>query len=394
MRLATKHLSALEIKAISKPGLHAVGTVPGLYLKVDARGNKSWVLRALIGIRRRSMGLGGYPAVPLAEACKKAREARVLIEQGQDPIETRQAAKSGFRTITFAEASKRFIASKETEWKNKKHAQQWRNTLKTYASEINSLPVSAISTPHVLGVLEKIWITKTTTATRVRERIEKVLDWATAMNLRTGENPARLKGNLDKLLPAAKKISTVKHHASLPWRDTPRFIAALKTKGKISARALEFTILTACRTGEVLGARWEEIDLESKRWTIPSSRMKSGREHQVPLNEKSMSVISGLPRVSEFIFTANGNTPLSNMTMLNLLKTMKDSVTVHGFRSTFRTWAAEETNHPSEVCEAALAHRVGDDTELSYKRTDYFNRREVLMQEWADFLHSDIKEDS
>lgn len=333
------------------------------------------------------MGLGSYPAVPLAEACKKAREAREQIEKGIDPIEVRKTAKSGLQTISFAEASRRYIASKEPEWKSKKHAQQWRNTLATYAEEINHLPVSVIGVPEICDLLSKIWTTKNQTATRVRERIERVLDWATVMKFRSGENPARWKANLDNLLAAPKKVQKAKHFESLPWDKTPQFIDQLQARPELSARALEFTILTACRTQEVLHARWEEFDLSNRRWVIPADRMKAGREHHVPLSDEALRVLSYLPTREGLLFSSKGIKPLSNMTMLNLLKSMTNKSTVHGFRSTFRTWAAEQTNHPREVCEAVLAHKVGDDTELRYKRTDFFARREALMQEWADFLY-------
>lgn len=386
MRKASKDLSALQIRDLKKQGLHAVGTVSGLNLKIDSEGNKSWVLRVLIGGRRRSMGLGGYPSVSLSQAHQKARDARRLIDEGVDPIEARRESKSELRTISFAEAATKYIAAKEPEWKNVKHIQQWRNTIDQYTKPIKLMPVSLITTQHIVDLLEEIWIEKNETASRLRGRIEAILDWATVRKYRSGENPARWKGHLDSLLASPKKIAKVKHHKALDWRDIPEFMCELVGDECVSSKALQFTILTASRTSEVIGARWSEIDFDKKVWTVPEERMKSMKQHRVALSNASINLLNTLNKNGEYIFSNNGVKHMSNMGMLTLLKRMKKDFTVHGFRSTFRDWAAETTNFPRDVCEAALSHAIGGDVELSYKRTDFLERRFLLMEEWASFI--------
>ncbi len=386
MRKASKDLTAIEIKELKKTGLHAVGTVPGLNLKIDNSGNKSWVLRVLIGGRRRSMGLGGYPAVSLAVAHQKAREARKLIDSGVDPIQSRKESKSDLRTITFGQAAERYIAAKEPEWRNIKHAQQWRNTINQYTKSIKSMPVSMITTQHVVDLLDEIWLEKNETASRLRGRIESILDWATVRKYRNGENPARWRGHLESLLASPKKIAKVKHHEAIDWRKMPDFICELMKEGTMASNALLFTILTCSRTSEVTGAKWDEVDFEKSIWTIPAMRMKTGKVHRVALSKKAVEVLRSISNDYEYIFTISGRKNISNMTMLNLLKRMGKDFTVHGFRSTFRDWAAETTNYPRDVCESALSHATGNSVELSYKRTDYLDKRYKLMQDWADYI--------
>lgn len=388
MRKASKDLSAQQIKDLKKQGLHAVGTVSGLNLKIDSDGNKSWVLRVLIGGRRRSMGLGGYPSVSLSQAHQKARDARKLIDDGIDPIEARRESKSELRTISFGEAASRYIAAKQPEWKSIKHAQQWRNTIDQYAKSIKLMPVSLITTQHVVDLLEKIWIEKNETASRLRGRIEAILDWATVRKYRNGENPARWKGHLDSLLASPKKVSKVKHHKALNWRDISSFMNELVNHDGIASKALQFTILTASRTSEVTGAKWAEIDFQKKVWIVPAERMKAQKQHRVALSDEAIKVLESLVKNGDYVFTLNGIKHISNMGMLGMLKRMDKDFTVHGFRSSFRDWAAETTNYPRDVCESALAHSIGGEVELSYKRTDFLEKRFLLMNEWASYVKS------
>ena len=394
MRKASKDLTAQEIKNLKQMGLHAVGTVSGLNLKIDSVGNKSWVLRVQIGNRRRSMGLGGYPSVSLAQAHQKARDARQLIDDGIDPIEARREGKADLRTISFGEAASKYIAAKEPEWRNSKHAQQWRNTIDQYAKKINQIPVSQITTQDIVDLLDEIWLVKNETASRLRGRIEAILGWATVRKYRHGENPARWKGHLDSVLASPKKIRKVQHHKALNWKLLPEFMKVLLEKHHgIASDALQFTIFTVCRTSEVTGAKWSEIDFENKLWVIPAERMKLGKVHRVALCKSAIKLLKKIKKdsYSDYVFSSNGKKPISNMAMLSLLKRMDGNFTVHGFRSTFRDWAAEATNHPRDVCESALAHAVGGDTELAYKRTDYLDRRYALMKDWESFIFREGK---
>jgi integrase len=336
------------------------------------------------------MGLGMLETVPLVDARRRAADARALVLDGVNPIEARKEAKlaqahaSGVKL--FSDVAAAFIKANRDEWENAKHAQQWENTLATYAyPKIGALPVHMIAAGHINDVLAPIWTEKRETATRLRGRIEKILDRATALGYRTGPNPARWRGNLDHILPRDKRRSRITHHAALPFNDMGAFLTTLRAEKGIAARALEFTILTAARTGEVIGARREEFDLDAAVWTIPAGRMKSKREHRVPLSPRAVALISALPKVGDYVFSGRaGDKPLSNMAMLQLLERMKrDDLTVHGFRSTFRDWAAERTNYPREVCEMALAHAVEDMTEAAYRRGDLFDKRRRLMEEWT-----------
>ena len=346
----------------------------------------------------REMGLGPLDLVGLAAARERAREARRLLLDGLDPIELRRSRRTkakveAARGLSFKEAAEKYIAAHEAGWRNAKHREQWRATLATYAyPTMGALPVAAIDTAIVLKALEQIWHEKPETASRLRGRIASVLDWAAARNLREGDNPARWRGHLDKLLPAKQKIRGVKHHAAMTYADVPAFVALLRGQTRISARALEFTILNASRTSEVIGARWLEIDLAAKVWTVAGERMKSGRVHRVPLSDRALEILEQMPREGDFVFPGGkAKRPLSNMAMAELLKGMHSNrFTVHGFRSSFRDWAAECTNYPREIAETALAHVTKDKTEAAYKRGDALEKRRRLMRDWAKFCSSNL----
>lgn len=386
-------LSAVAVRNMSKPGLHADGG--GLYLQVTEAGAKSWVYRFMLSGRRRDMGLGAVHTVSLAEAREEARKCRQLLRDGIDPIEHRTATKlaakaAALPAITFKQCAQAYIKAHEAGWRNAKHAAQWTSTMEAYAYPVmGALPVGAVDTGLVMKVLEPIWSTKTETASRVRGRIEAILDWATVRRYRSGENPARWKGHLDHLLPARSKVQKPGHHAALPYDDMGAFMVALREQDGISARALEFAILTATRTNEVLGAVWDEFDLEKRLWTIPAPRMKGEREHRIPLSLAAIAVLKRMQEVAEGAFVFGGATPgkpLSNMALLMVLRRMKrNDLTAHGFRSTFRDWCAERTAYPAEVAEMALAHAVGDKVEAAYRRGDLFEKRVRLMADWADF---------
>jgi integrase len=370
----------------------------GLYLQVSKAGAKSWVLRYERGGRRREMGLGSLLNVSLATARKKAAEARALLGNGIDPLAEKQARLAAERgSLTFREAAEAYIAAHAAGWRNAKHGDQWRNTLATYAyPAIGDLSVKDIDTPHVLKVLEPIWTAKTETATRVRGRIESILDWATARKYRDGENPARWRGHIDKLLPKPGKVAAIEHFAALPYAEVPAFLAALKEQQGIAAQALAFCILTATRTGEVIGARWDEI--AGDVWTIPAERTKARREHRVPLSKPALAILDTLRPMADllghgaagFIFPGGKpGKPLSNMAMLATLKRMgREDVTTHGFRSAFRDWCGEQTNFPREVAEAALAHVIKDKAEAAYARGDLLAKRAQLMAAWGRYCTS------
>jgi integrase len=390
-----KELGALEVGRLTATGLHAVGGVPGLYLQINGAA-KSWILRAIVGSKRRDMGLGGYPAVTLAQAREKARAARDNIDAGTDPILARQQAKSALRAaqasaITFAEAARRFIDAKSDEWRNSKHRAQWENTLDTYAFPImGSLHVQDVKQTHVLAVLEPIWREKTETASRLRGRIESILDWATARHYRTGENPARWRGHLDHILAKPTKIARVKHHSALPVDDMPAFMVDLRKREGSAARALELVILTATRSGEVRGATWTEVDLDAALWTIPAARMKAGKEHRVPLSDAAVKLLKTLPRFegSDLVFPGSKGKPLSDMTLTAVMRRMNVDAVPHGFRSTFRDWVSERTNYPHELAEMALAHAIGNKVEAAYRRGDMLEKRRQMMAAWSKFCEA------
>jgi integrase len=387
-------LNALAVSRLSKPGFHAVGTVPGLLLQVTPTGAKTWVFRVMVGTRRRHIGLGGYPETTLAMAHEKARQARGQIAAGVDPIEQRKASKSALmaaqaKEMTFEQCAAAFITAKESEWSNVKHAQQWRNTLATHAfPKMGRLLVRDVALPHVLAVLEPIWTTKTETATRLRGRIESVLDWATTRQYRDGLNPARWQGHLDTLLPAPGKVTKVEHHPAVAVGDAGAFMARLRQQAGMGARALEFVILTATRSGEVRGATWGEFDLAAALWVIPADRMKMKIEHRVPLSSAAVKLLQGLPRIEKnnLVFSAPRGGQLSDMTLTAVMRRMKVDAVPHGFRSTFRDWASERTNYPRDVAEMALAHAIGDKVEAAYRRGDLFEKRRRMMASWAAFL--------
>jgi integrase len=339
------------------------------------------------------MGLGGYPDVTLAGAREAARTARLLIKGGKDPIAEAKALASALRAsvakdVTFEQAARSYIAAHESGWRNAKHGQQWRNTLASYAyPKIGGLLVRNVELAHILAVLEPIWIEKTETATRLRGRIEQVLDWATARGYRDGLNPARWRGHLDKLLARPSKVAGAEHHAALPFTEIGDFMQRLGDAKGMGASALKFAILTAARSGEVRGATWAEIDLKTAVWTVPGNRMKMGREHRVPLSPPVIALLNALPRMvgTDLLFPAPRGGALSDMTLSAVVRRMKVDAVPHGFRSTFRDWASERTNYPRDVAEMALAHAIGDKVEAAYRRGDLFEKRRRLMADWATF---------
>lgn len=386
-------LTHIKITAAKEKGLYPDGG--GLYLQVTPTGARSWVFRYKKNGRARGMGLGPVYDVPLAEARDLAAEARRMLREGLDPLEERHAKHEQARleaamAVTFDQAVEAYLEAHEPSWRNPKHRQQWRNTLATYCSPIlGSMPVQKIETAHVLKVIEPIWATKTETASRVRGRIETILDWARARNYRTGENPARWRGHLANVLPPRSRVQKVRHHPAMPHHEVAAFMAELAAKTNIAASALRFVILTAVRTNEALQATWSEFDLEKRVWLIPAERMKSGREHRVPLSPQAYEIIKDLHSIRHGNYVFPGQRfgrPLSEMSMLMLLRAMgREDITVHGFRSSFRDWAAEATNFPREVAEAALAHVVGDKTEAAYRRSDLFVKRAKLMEAWGSY---------
>jgi len=396
-RKATE-LSALEVKRLTTPGMHAVGGVSGLYMQVLPTGARTWVLRVRIAGKRRDMGLGGFPDVPLAQAREKARDARAKIDSGIDPIAERAAARSALAAqrgaeITFDEAARKFIESKSLEWKNAKHAAQWSSTLQTYASPtIGTLQVRDVTLAHVMKILEPLWPVKTETASRLRGRIESVLDWATVRGYRHGDNPARWKGHLDKILAKPGKVAKVEHHEALPIDKVGAFVRDLRERAGVAARALEVLILTAARSGEIRGMRWDELDFESGVWTIGSNRMKAGREHRVPLSARVIEILreQEAHRIedSNLVFPAPRGGMLSDMTMTAVMRRMEVDAVPHGMRSTFRDWASERTNYPHHVAEMALAHSIGDKVEAAYRRGDLFDKRRRMMDDWAKFCNT------
>jgi integrase len=407
-------LKALTVTREKRPGLYGDGG--GLYLQITERGSRSWIFRYWVSARdpatgelvrdpatnkvkgkAREMGLGSLITVSLVEARDRALECRKLREQGIDPIEARAAAKREAalvraHSLKFKEAAEAYIAAHRVAWKSDKHAAQWPATLVKFAYPvIGDLPLQLIDTTLVMKVIEPIWSEKPETASRLRGRIESVLDWATVRGYRAGDNPARWRGHLDKLLPARAKVRKIKHHSALPYAELPAFLVKLREQEGVAARALEFTILTAARTGETIGAKRAEVDKKNKVWTVPASRMKAGKEHRVPLSDRALQILddvgAGGGDKKDFLFAGrSAGEPLSNMAMLTLLRRMdRSDLTVHGFRSTFRDWAAERTKFPNELIEMALAHSIGDKVEAAYRRGDLFEKREKLMHAWADY---------
>jgi integrase len=393
-----KELSALQVARLTHT--RAVGGVDGLYLQAAKGGiGRSWVLVYSINGRRREHGLGSYPEVGLADAREATRVARALVRQGIDPIDNRKAARSALAATqaaskTFDECAAAYIKSQEPGWRNLKHGAQWRTTLATYASPIiGSLLVQDIAAAHVKEVLEDIWITKHETATRVRSRIENVLDYSIACGYRDGPNPARMKANLAKMLAPSNKVAKVVHHRALDVDAMPAFMTRLLAAEGQGAKALTFVILTAARSGEVRGATWSEIDLARQLWTVPAGRMKGEREHRVPLSEAALALLRSLPtgKSGDLVFPSANGRALSDMTLSAVLRRLEVDAVPHGFRSTFRVWGAERTNIPREIVEAALAHKLTDPVEAAYQRSDLVAKRQALMQAWGIYCTTPAK---
>ena len=395
-----KRLTARAVATITKPGLHADGG--GLYLHVSAPGAKSWIFRWCREGKSHDMGLGtaGDDDVTLAEARELATDARRRVREGGDPIEDRRAKRNqkkleAAKAISFRQCAEAYITAHRAGWRNPKHAAQWPATLTSYVYPVfGELPVQAVDVALAMKVLEPIWTEKPETASRVRGRIEAVIDWATARGYRTGENPARWRGHLENLLPKKSKVRPVEHLTALHYAEVPAFMAGLRQQEGIAARALEFTNLTGARTGEAIGATWAEIDFEARLWVIPAGRMKMGREHRRPLSEPAITILAVLRelRQSGFVFSGQRvGRPLSNIAMLQLLRRMGHAdLTVHGFRSSFSDWAAERTNFASEVREMALAHAVSDKVEAAYRRGDLFEKRRQLAEAWARYCTAPV----
>jgi integrase len=409
-------LSAIDVKRLAHPGgkrnvLFSVGGVPGLHLQVTPNNGRSWLLRAMVGTARRDIGLGGFPGVTLARAREKAREARDKIERGIDPIEERKEAKAALaaaqrRGLTFADATDKYLSAKLDAFKNAKHRQQWENTLATYAKpELGKMLVQDIAVQDVLRVLQPLWADKTETATRVRGRIEAVLSWATVSGHRSGDNPARWAGNLKELLPAPSKLAKETNQPALMIDDAPRWFEALRGREGFGARAVELLALTATRSQEIRGALWGEIDLDKALWIIPAPRMKMDREHRVPLSGEAVALLRALPRLHDnpLVFPAARGGQLSDMTLSAAMKRMheadvaaggagfvdrtsKRAAVPHGLRSTFRDWVAERTNYPGDMAEVALAHRISNAVEASYRRGDMIEKRRKMMDDWEGYL--------
>jgi integrase len=397
MSLTVKKVA--KLLARGEPAMVAdKGGVRGLYLYVGGQGNASWALRYQINHRPRLMGLGSCNTFSLDEARERARKARQQLADGIDPLEARKAAKAAqalasAKSMSFKQCADAYIKANEGAWRNAKHAAQWTSTLNSYVyPKIGALPVAEVDTGMVLRCIEPIWREKTETASRVRGRIESILDWATVRKYRSGDNPARWTGHLEHVLPAKAKVAKVEHHAALPYRDIPAFMAALRQRQGMAARALEFAISTAARTGEVIGAQWDEIDLDAKTWTVPAGRMKAGREHRVPLSARAVELLRELPTEegNDFIFIGSqAGSGLSNMSLTAVLRRMgHGNVTVHGFRSSFSDWAHEQTSYPKVVIDMALAHTVGDKVEAAYRRGDLFAKRQALAEAWGKYCAS------
>ncbi len=409
-------MSALEVRNLANPSgkgnaLFAVGGVSGLYIQITPSGGRSWILRTTVGKARRDIGLGGFPTVTLSQARDKAREARDKIERGVDPVAERQAAKAALiaaagRGLSFEKATESYLKAKLDAFKNAKHRQQWENTLAQYALPIlGKMMVQDIDVRDVLRVLQPLWHSKTETASRLRGRIESVLSWATVSGHRKGDNPARWAGNLKELLPAPSKVAKEGNQPALTLEDAPRWFAALKTRDGMGARALQFLALTAARSQEIRGATWDEIDLENSLWIVPAARMKMAREHRVPLTDDAVALLKALPRLKDnpLVFPAARGGELSDMTVSAVMRRMSETDLVaggtgfldrvskrpavpHGLRSTFRDWVAERTSFPGEMAEVALAHKIGNAVEASYRRGDMIEKRRRMMGEWGAFL--------
>lgn len=384
--------TALEVSRLRTDGVYSVGGAPGLHLQIIG-GSRVWVFRYRFMHQRRRMGLGSYPAVSLAAAREAARQAIGLRDAGIDPLKARADEREAARLaiakrLEFDQAAESFIKEHESTWRSLKHVQQWRNTLATYASpHFGTVPVSDIDQAMVLRALSPIWKTKTETASRLRGRIEQVLDWATAHGHRSGTNPARWRGQLEHILADPDKVAPVKHHEAVPFAQLPAVYQQIASVQGQSALALRFLILTAARSGEVRGMLWSEVDLKAALWIIPASRMKSGKEHRVPLSRQAVALLKGQTRVEhvEHAFPSNRKGPLSDMALTAVMRRHKLGAVPHGFRSTFRDWAGEMTHHQRDAVELCLAHSIDTKTEAAYRRADMLEKRAVIMQEWANY---------
>jgi integrase len=392
MARVLNRLSDFRVRAKKQPGYVADGG--NLYLRVASGGSKGWIFRFSMAGKTRDAGLGPYPAMSLVKAREEAERCRRLVAQGIDPIQARdeeraRARAAAAKAVTFIQCAQSFIGSQELGWRNSKTVANFRATLNTYAYPVlGELSVQAIDTGLVLKVLEPIWGEKTATAARLRASIERILNFAKARGHRSGENPAAWRGHLDQLLPAQAKVRPIQHHPALPYGVIPTFMGQVRGRNGIAARALEFMILMASRIGEALGARWDEIDLAAKLWIIPKERMKSGKEHRVPLAPRAIAIVEAMAelRINEFVFPgAKQGRPLSDTGIRALVRELGVSVTRHGFRSTFRDWAAETTGFPNHVVEMALAHAVSDAVEAAYRRGDLLEKRRKLMEAWAAY---------
>jgi integrase len=401
-------LTVLKVKAHKAPGYLSDGG--GLYLRVSKAGTKSWVFIFTLASKSREMGLGAFPDIGLEDARASALLARKALQDGNDPIELRQTdaqlkRAASAKTLTFRQAAEKYMAANEDGWKNAKHAAQWKSTLETYAYPVfGELNVAAVDTALVIKVLEPMWKDKTETATRVRGRIESVLNWSISCEFRAGPNPAQWRGHLDNMLPKRSKVAKVKNHPALPYTQIPEFMPALRAASGVGARALEFAILTAARSGEVRLSTWAEIDLEAKIWTVPAERMKAEREHRVPLSDAAVKLLKGMERFKgcDFVFSGTDKEKaISDMTLAAVIKRMNDGheppawrdkegrpIVPHGFRSTFRDWAAELTSFPNHVAEQALAHTISNAVEASYRRGDLFEKRRRMMASWATYCQA------
>lgn len=390
---AVNKLSNLRIKAIKKAGRYSDGD--GLYFYVSKSGNRSWVFRYRDRVtgKLRDRGLGPARDVTLEQARNSARVARGELRAGVDPIDARkeqrtEARRQRLQAVTFGQCTDRYIESHRAAWRSEKHAHQWRSTLDTYAVALLATPVADIDGASVIEALEPIWTTKTETATRVRQRIEAVLDWATARQYRRGDNPARWRGHLDHLLPKPNKLKGVQPRAALPYLDAPAFFETLRAQPGMAPIALQLQILTATRPGEVVGSQWGEFDLDNLTWTIPGDRMKAGKPHRIPLAPEAAELLKRIPRAGKFVFPGVRGNCMTTAAPLKVLKVLRPGMTAHGFRSTFRDWAADMTAFPREVAEQALAHSLPDKTEAAYRRTDLFQKRALLMAEWSRYCYS------
>jgi len=401
--MALGKLTARAVETLKTAGRHSDGG--GLYLHVKSSGGKSWTFISVANGKRKEIGLGPLASVPLIEARRKAQEAREAIARGVNPLAVLRPQEAAAIPL-FGKFADDWICELESGWRNPKHRDQWRVTLgtvpynlvkvridrKAHAAYVKALtalramPVDQIQTADILAVLRPIWLATPETASRLRGRLEAVLDAAKAKNHRTGDNPASWRGNLKSLLPK-RDANSRGHHAAMNFEKLPEFMARLRARDSVTARCLEFLILTAARSGEALGARWDEIDFGEKVWTIPEHRMKAKTEHDVPLSERAVAIVKALneTRVSEYVFPGRGKQPLSSMSMAMILRDLAPGVTVHGFRSAFRDWCGDKTNFPRDVAEMALAHQVGDKTERAYRRNNALEKRRLMMAQWQNW---------